>query len=75
MIKHKSLIKLENILNWGDDYELIFTSFKKNREKLLDLSKKNGVKLSLIGSVIKKPGIFDDSKKSIKNIHSFDHFS
>ena len=75
MIKHKSLIKLENILNWGDDYELIFTSFKKNREKLLDLSKKNGVKLSLIGSVIKKPGIFDDSQECIKNIHSFDHFS
>ena len=75
MIKHKSLIKLEDILNWGDDYELIFTSFKKNRKKLLDLSKKNGVRLTRVGSIINKPGIFDDSQKSIKNIHSFDHFS
>jgi len=75
LIKHNSLIKLEDILNWGDDYELIFTSFKKNREKLLSLSKKNRVKLSLVGSVIKKPGIFNDSLKIIKNIHSFDHFS
>jgi thiamine monophosphate kinase len=75
MIKHQSIIKLEDILNWGDDYELIFTSFKKNREKLLNLSKKNRVKLSLVGSIIKKPGLYDDSQKSIKNIHSFDHFS
>jgi thiamine monophosphate kinase len=75
LIKHNSLIKLEDILNWGDDYELIFTSFKKNREKLLRLSKKNRVKLSLVGSVIKKPGIYDDSLQIIKNIQSFDHFS
>jgi thiamine-monophosphate kinase len=73
--KNNSIIKLENILNWGDDYELVFTSFKKNRKKLLDLSKKNSVNLSLVGSIIKKPGIFDDSMKIIKNIHSFDHFS
>ena len=75
LIKHDAFIKLEDILNWGDDYELIFTSFKKNRQKLLNLSKKNRVKLSLVGSIIKKPGIFDDSLKNIKNINSFDHFS
>ena len=75
LIKHNSLIKLDDILNWGDDYELIFTSFKKNRKKLLSLSKKNRVKLSLVGSIIQKPGIFDDSLNIIKNIHSFDHFS
>ena len=73
--KNNSIIKLDDILNWGDDYELVFTSFKKNRKKLLNLSKKNSVKLSLVGSIIKKPGIFDDSLKIIKNIHSFDHFS
>jgi len=75
LIKNNSLIKLEDILNWGDDYELVFTSYKKNRQKLLNLSKKNRVKISLVGSVIKKPGIFDDSLKIIKNINSFDHFS
>ena len=73
--KSNPLIRLEDILNWGDDYELVFTSYKKNREKLLSLSKKNRVKISLVGSVIKKTGIFDDSLQIIKNIHSFDHFS
>ena len=73
--KHNSQIKLEDILNWGDDYELIFTSSKRNSEKLLNLSKKNRVKLSLVGSIVKKPGIFDDSLKIIKKIDSFDHFS
>ena len=75
LIKQNAMIKLEDILSWGDDYELIFTSFKKNRQKLLSLSKKNRVKLSLVGSIVKKPGIFDDSLKIIKNIRSFDHFS
>ena len=40
-------IKFSDILSWGDDYELIFTSFKKNRKKLLTLAKKNKVKISL----------------------------
>jgi thiamine-monophosphate kinase len=67
-------INLKNILSWGDDYELIFTAKKKNKNKLLILSKKNNVKLSKVGYVIKKKGIFDDSFKIIKNISSFDHF-
>ena len=69
-----SKINLNDILNWGDDYELIFTSKKKNRNKLLSLSKRNNVKLSIVGSIIKQKGIFDDSFKSIRNISSFDHF-
>ena len=67
-------IKFSDILSWGDDYELIFTSFKKNRKKLLSLARKNKVKISLVGTIIKKNGIFDDSLKLIKNISSFDHF-
>ena len=67
-------IKFSDILSWGDDYELIFTSFKKNRKKLLSLARKNKVKISLVGTIIKKNGIFDDSLKQIKNISSFDHF-
>ena len=68
-------IKFADILSWGDDYELIFTSFKKNRTKLLSLAKRNKVKISLVGSIIKKSGIIDDSNKVLKNITSFDHFS
>ena len=62
-------------MNWMIENIHILIHFKKNRKKLLSLSKKNRVKLSLVGSIIKKPGLFDDSQKTIKNIHSFDHFS
>lgn len=67
-------ISLNEILNWGDDYELIFTSKKKNNNKLKSLAKKNNVKLSNIGSVILKRGVHDDSSLLIKKISSFDHF-
>jgi len=74
LLSNKSLINLDNILTWGDDYELLFTSKNKYRSKLMNLSKKNNIKLSKIGSIINKNGIFDDSFKLIKNINSFDHF-
>ena len=67
-------IKFSDILSWGDDYELLFTSFKKNRKKLLTLAKKNKVKISLVGSIINKTGIYDDSLRPIVNTNSFDHF-
>ena len=69
-----SKIFFKDILSWGDDYELIFTSKKKYNDKLLTLAKKNNIKLSKIGSIIKERGIFDDSSILIKNISSFDHF-
>tara|TARA_Y100001970_G_scaffold238642_1_gene300006 strand:+ start:1886 stop:2875 length:990 start_codon:yes stop_codon:yes gene_type:complete len=67
-------IKFSDILSWGDDYELLFTSFKKNRKKLLNLAKRNKVKISLVGSIVKKTGIYDDSLNPIVNTVSFDHF-
>ena len=71
---NSKLIKFSDILSWGDDYELIFTSFKKNRKKLLTLAKRNKVKISLVGSIINKTGIYDDSLRPIINTNSFDHF-
>ena len=67
-------IKFSDILSWGDDYQLLFTSFKKNRKKLLTLAKKNKVKISLVGTIINKTGIYDDSLRPIINTNSFDHF-
>ena len=72
---NQKMIKFSELLSWGDDYELIFTSFKKNRKRLLSLAKTNKVKISLVGTIIKKNGIFNDSLKRIRNISSFDHFS
>lgn len=75
ILDEQSKINLKDILSWGDDYELIFTSKKKDSVNLLSLAKKNNIKLSKVGSVIKQRGIFDDSLLLIKNISSFDHFS
>ena len=75
MIDNKFQINLDKILNWGDDYQLIFTSNKKFSNRIINLAKKNNVKLSKVGSVIRSKGIFDDSMNLIKNVSSFDHFS
>ena len=72
---NQSKINIDQILSWGDDYELIFTANKKFRNKIINLGKQNKVKLSKIGSVIKTKGIFDDSMTMIKKLSSFDHFS
>ena len=40
LLNKQSKFYLKDILNWGDDYELIFTSNKKNNYKLLNLAKK-----------------------------------
>ena len=75
ILLNSSIININDILNWGDDYQLIFTANKKFRNTLIKLAKKNHVKLSNVGSIIKKKGIFDDSMTLIENIRSFDHFS
>ena len=74
LLNNKSKINFDNILNWGDDYELIFTTNREYRNKIFSLAKKNNVKLSIVGTIIKKKGIFDDSMSLIKNVSSFDHF-
>ena len=71
--KHKVFI--ENILSWGDDYQLVFTANKKFKNKINNLGKKNNIKLSNIGTIIKAKGIYDDSMSVIKNLSSYDHFS
>ena len=67
--------KLENLLNAGDDYGLIIISNQKNRNKIFSIAKKNNVKISFIGKIIKEKGIHFDSHLDMKNIKKFDHFS
>ena len=72
---NKSLISIEDILSWGDDYQIIFTADKKLKNKINNLGKKNNIKLINIGTIIKAKGIYDDSMLIIKNPSSYDHFS
>jgi thiamine-monophosphate kinase len=72
---NKSKISIKDILSWGDDYQLVFTANKKFNNQINKLGKKNNIKLTHIGTVIKDKGIFDDSMNLIKNPSRFDHFS
>jgi len=75
ILKSKNSYNIEDLLNAGDDYELIIISRKKNRNKILNTAKNNKVKISRIGKIIRKKGIYFDSCLDINNIKKFDHFS
>ncbi len=49
-------IKLLDLISGGDDYELIFTSDKKNLRKILDLQKSLKLDLTCIGTMKKPSG-------------------
>jgi thiamine-monophosphate kinase len=72
---NKFKISIEDILSWGDDYQLVFTANKKFRNQINNLGKKNSIKLINIGTIIKDKGIYDDSMNIIKNLSCYDHFS
>ena len=46
--------KFENTIFNGDDYEIIFTSHKKNRSLIKKYSKKKNLKIQRIGKILKK---------------------
>ena len=70
----KNNFKIENILNAGDDYELIIISSQKNRNKIFSIANKKNIKISRIGKIITDKGIHFDSHLDMKNIKKFDHF-
>ena len=71
----KNNFRIENLLNAGDDYELIIISSQKNRKKILSIANKNNINVSLVGKIIYEKGIHFDSHLDMKNIKKFDHFS
>jgi len=75
ILNKKNNFRLEDLLNAGDDYELIIISSQKNRNKIFNIAKKNNINLTLIGKIISEKGIHFDSHLDMKNIKKFDHFS
>ncbi len=75
IILSKFDVKLENLLNAGDDYGLIIISNPKNRKKIKNISLKNKIKVSCIGKIIRKKGIYFDSPLNMDKFNEFDHFS
>jgi len=73
-------VKIKNIFSKGDDYQILFTSNKKNRIKIDKISKNLKVKLTKIGIITKnKAIIYKLNKKKFRlnnekmgYIHQFD---
>ena len=55
-------INVNKLLSAGDDYEILFTSNPKKRNLINALSEKNKIKITKIGTVINKKGIYIDGE-------------
>ena len=76
VIKDKK-IDIKYLITCGEDYQIIFTSKKKNYKRILNYSKKNKLKITKIGEVIKKKKLLvlgaNNKQLFFKNL-GFQHF-
>ena len=66
-------IKINRLLSAGDDYEILFTSNAKRRNYINSLSKKIKIKITKVGTIINKKGIYVDGKILNLNKRSFQY--
>ena len=66
---------LFDVLNWGDDYELILTANKNQAKKIQKIAKLKKIKITKVGQIINKLGIYDHSFQTIDTLDKFDHFA
>ena len=72
LIRNK-IIKFNYLLSSGDDYELLFTSNSRNSSIISKLAKNNNIKITKVGRIIEKKGLYLDGNK-IKIVNkSFQH--
>tara|TARA_B100000029_G_scaffold480423_1_gene528433 strand:- start:993 stop:1967 length:975 start_codon:yes stop_codon:yes gene_type:complete len=76
IIKDKK-VSIDYLITCGEDYQIIFTSKKKNSKKILSYAKKKNIKITKIGEVIKKRKliVLDNNNKELffENL-GFQHF-
>ena len=70
-------INTNYLITCGEDYQLIFTAYKKNSKKIISLARKHLLKITKIGSILKKKKliVLDQNNKqlSFKSL-GFKHF-
>ena len=66
-------IKINKLLSAGDDYEILFTSNANKRNFINALSKKIKIKITKVGTIINKKGIYIDEKILNLNKRSFQY--
>ncbi|OUX38433.1 MAG: hypothetical protein CBE33_00705, partial [Candidatus Pelagibacter sp. TMED273] len=54
VLNRNKRFKIENTIFNGDDYEIIFTSHRKNRSSITRYSKNSNLKIQRIGRILKK---------------------
>ena len=55
-------IKKITLVSNGDDYQILFTANNKNSSIIKSLFKRNNIKITKVGKIIKKRGLQDYSK-------------
>ena len=70
----KGVIKINSLLNGGDDYELLFTCSQKNEIKLINIAKKNKIKITKVGRIIARKELYLDGEKLTLDNNSFQYF-
>ena len=73
LIKNKTIDPIK-LLYGGDDYEIIFTSSAKNENKIIKIANKIKIKVTKVGKIIDKKGIFIDEKKLNNTYGSYQYF-
>jgi len=59
---HLNKVRINKLLSAGDDYQILFTSNPKKRKFINVLSKKNKIKITKIGTIVNKKGIYTNGK-------------
>jgi len=67
-------IEPNDILNAGDDYELIFTAPKHKSTKLKNIASKYKYKITKVGQITRVIGIYVDDQKILKLKSPYQHF-
>ena len=75
IILKKKFLRFDEIINCGDDYELILIVPNKNSNKIKEIAHKNKIKISKIGKIIKTNGIFSEYGKNLITKNYFKHFA
>ena len=70
-------IDVNYLLTCGEDYQLIFTAKKSNLKKIISIAKKDSIKITKIGNIIKKKKLIilnkNNEELSFENL-GFKHF-
>ena len=73
-IIRSKIISIKYILNSGDNYNLICIAKDTDRKKILNIAKKNNVKITLVGKILNNSKILFDSDYTLNIPKEFDHF-